>query len=133
MALLVLGEIHRLEELLDQASDETGLLLDRKALPKRIDKQRRKRKGAIGAGTGSKGNAKTHGRPYDDEGGGFCCPKRLLSSARRRFASDASGSSTRDAGRVPTSPTTTLGSRTLSDYGQRTGERSVGTRRGRTL
>src|SRR3546814_875636 len=37
MALLVLGEIHRLEELLDPASDETGLLLDRKALPKRIE------------------------------------------------------------------------------------------------
>lgn len=40
MALLVLGEIDRLSDLLDPGSDDTGLLLDREALPKRIDRKR---------------------------------------------------------------------------------------------
>lgn len=41
MALLVLGELGRLEALLDPGSDDAGLMLDRKSLPKRIDRQRR--------------------------------------------------------------------------------------------
>ncbi len=40
MALLVLGEIDRLSDLLDPGSDDTGLLLEREALPKRIDRKR---------------------------------------------------------------------------------------------
>ena len=42
MACLVLGEIDRVSDLLDPASDDTGLLLDRDALPKRIEGRRRK-------------------------------------------------------------------------------------------
>ncbi len=41
MACLVLGEIDRIAEFLDAASDDTGLLLDRETLPKRIDSKRR--------------------------------------------------------------------------------------------
>ena len=36
MALLALGEIQRLHNLLDIASDNTGLLFDMNALPQRI-------------------------------------------------------------------------------------------------
>ena len=36
MACLVLGEIDRLSDLFDPASDSTGLLLERDSLPKRI-------------------------------------------------------------------------------------------------
>ena len=41
MACLVLGEIARFSDFLDPGSDDTGLLLDREALPKRIDRKRR--------------------------------------------------------------------------------------------
>ena len=37
MACLVLGEIDRMSTLLDAGTDETGLLLDQEALPKRIN------------------------------------------------------------------------------------------------
>jgi len=40
MACLVLGEIDRVAGFLDPATDDTGLLLDQKALPKRIDSKR---------------------------------------------------------------------------------------------
>ena len=40
MACLVLGEIYRIAGFLDPATDDTGLLLDQKALPKRIDSKR---------------------------------------------------------------------------------------------
>ncbi len=40
MACLVLGEIDRIADFLDPATDDTGLLLDQKALPKRIDSKR---------------------------------------------------------------------------------------------
>jgi transcriptional regulator with XRE-family HTH domain len=40
MACLVLGEIDRIAGFLDPGSDETGLLLDKQALPKRIDSKR---------------------------------------------------------------------------------------------
>lgn len=41
MACLVLGEISRISEFLDPGTDDTSLLLDRDALPKRIDKKRK--------------------------------------------------------------------------------------------
>ena len=41
MACLVLGEINRISEFLDPGTDDTGLLLERDALPKRIDKKRK--------------------------------------------------------------------------------------------
>ena len=42
MACLVLGEIDRIGTLLDAGTDETGLLLDKEALPKRINTPRPK-------------------------------------------------------------------------------------------
>lgn len=71
MALLVLGEIGRLEELLDPASDATGLVLERESLPKRIDKPRRKRKVSAGAGAGTGEGGKNSEQASDDEGVGF--------------------------------------------------------------
>ena len=41
MACLILGEIDRLRDLLDPASDHTALLLEREKLPKRITRTRR--------------------------------------------------------------------------------------------
>lgn len=41
MACLVLGEVDRIADLLDVNSDETGLMLDRQSLPKRIDGPRK--------------------------------------------------------------------------------------------
>lgn len=67
MALLVLGEIGRLEDLLDPASDDTALLLERDKLPKRIESRRRKspaRSGTVG------GKIPDNDTP-DDEGVGF--------------------------------------------------------------
>ncbi|WP_300056194.1 helix-turn-helix transcriptional regulator [uncultured Roseobacter sp.] len=43
MACLVLGEIDRISEFLDAGTDDTGLLLDRENLPKRIDRKRKPR------------------------------------------------------------------------------------------
>lgn len=42
MACLVLGEIDRISNLLDPASDDTALLLEHNMLPKRIHGKRRK-------------------------------------------------------------------------------------------
>lgn len=42
MALLALGELHRLTDLLDPAADDAGLVLDRARLPERISSPRRK-------------------------------------------------------------------------------------------
>ena len=67
MALLVLGEIDRLDDLLDPASDYTALLLDREALPKRIVGKRRKPP-AQPRGTGQD---VLNREPFDDEGVGF--------------------------------------------------------------
>ena len=36
MALLALGELHRLDEILDVSKDDTGLMLDLDSLPQRI-------------------------------------------------------------------------------------------------
>ena len=41
MACLVLGEVDRISDFLDPGSDDTGLSLDRQALPKRIDGKRK--------------------------------------------------------------------------------------------
>lgn len=40
MALLVLGELGRLERLIDPASDDAGLMLENERLPERIDRSR---------------------------------------------------------------------------------------------
>jgi len=65
MACLVLGEIDRIAGFLDAASDDTGLLLDRETLPKRIDRKRR--------GSGPSDDSKQGQSPVDDdeEGVGF--------------------------------------------------------------
>ena len=66
MACLVLGEIDRISDFLDAGSDDTGLLLDRESLPKRIDRKRKVRSAVAGkdqAGPSSDGD--------DEEGVGF--------------------------------------------------------------
>lgn len=40
-ALRALGELHRLEELLDMASDDAGLMMEAAELPRRIRRRRR--------------------------------------------------------------------------------------------
>lgn len=40
MVCLVLGEIDRIADFLDPGSDDTGLILDKQTLPKRIDSKR---------------------------------------------------------------------------------------------
>ncbi|KJS25300.1 MAG: hypothetical protein VR75_11720 [Hyphomonadaceae bacterium BRH_c29] len=49
MACLVLGELSRISDLLDPGSDDTGLLMDREALPKRIDRRRGDRPSTVPA------------------------------------------------------------------------------------
>jgi transcriptional regulator with XRE-family HTH domain len=65
MACLVLGEIDRVSGFLDPGSDDTGLLLDREALPKRIDRKRGARP------TGSERGETALPDDDDDEGVGF--------------------------------------------------------------
>jgi len=65
MACLVLGEIDRISHFLDPGSDDTGLLLDREALPKRIDRKRG------GKPSGSAKGETTLPDSDDDEGVGF--------------------------------------------------------------
>ena len=48
MALLALGELRRLDELLDVSKDDTGLMLDIDSLPQRIRRPRPKPKGLAG-------------------------------------------------------------------------------------
>lgn len=66
MACLVLGELDRISEFLDSGSDDTGLLLDRETLPKRIDGKRK-------PSSVSSGSRQTDVAPdgVDDEGVGF--------------------------------------------------------------
>jgi transcriptional regulator with XRE-family HTH domain len=66
MACLVLGEIDRVSDFLDPGSDDTGLLLDRESLPKRID---RKRKTNPSSGNETKADLTVDGD--DEEGVGF--------------------------------------------------------------
>ncbi len=54
MACLVLGELERITMFMDPGSDDTGLLLDRDNLPKRIDSQRKSSKPLIDDESGSK-------------------------------------------------------------------------------
>ena len=65
MACLVLGEIDRISDFLDPGSDDTGLLLDRQTLPKRIDRKRGPR------ATGSAKGETALPDSDDDEGVGF--------------------------------------------------------------
>ena len=65
MACLVLGEINRISEFLDPGSDDTGLLLERGSLPKRID---RKRKSASSV---SEKAERDQSLEQDDKGVGF--------------------------------------------------------------
>ncbi len=66
MACLVLGEIDRITDFLDPATDDTGLLLDRETLPKRIGRKRR-----AGAAADENGRSPSSGNGGDDEGVGF--------------------------------------------------------------
>jgi len=66
MVCLVLGEIDRVSDFLDPGSDDTGLLLDRESLPKRID---RKRKTKSSDGDEAKADPVADGD--DEEGVGF--------------------------------------------------------------
>jgi transcriptional regulator with XRE-family HTH domain len=66
MACLVLGELERISDFLDAGSDDTGLLLDREALPKRIDRKRKP-----GSSTSSKSQSATSPDTDDEEGVGF--------------------------------------------------------------
>ena len=45
MALLALGELHRIEEILDVSRDDTGLMLDVDSLPRRIRRPQARRLG----------------------------------------------------------------------------------------
>lgn len=67
MACLVLGEIDRLSDLFDPASDGTGLLLERASLPKRIVGRRNK----ASSRSASADQETSTGDPSDDEGVGF--------------------------------------------------------------
>ena len=67
MACLALGEIDRLSDLFDPASDGTGLLLERAALPKRIVRRRNKASGRSASGD----QEISTGDRSDDEGMGF--------------------------------------------------------------
>ena len=65
MACLVLGEIERVSEFLDPGTDDTGLLLDRETLPKRISSKRRS------TSRSETGRPTEHFSEYDDDGVGF--------------------------------------------------------------
>lgn len=67
MACLVLGEIDRIRDLLDPASDDMALLLERNMLPRRIEGKRRKL--SHQPASGSQGDSR--GDRTDDEGVGF--------------------------------------------------------------
>ena len=66
MACLVLGEIDRISNFLDAGSDDTGLLLDRESLPKRIDGKRKPR-----SSSSSQDKADPIADGDDEEGVGF--------------------------------------------------------------
>ena len=65
MACLVLGELDRISNFLDPGSDDTGLLLDRERLPKRISRKRNSKPFS------SKAEQGYSSETNDDEGVGF--------------------------------------------------------------
>ncbi len=66
MACLVLGEIDRISDFLDAGTDDTGLLLDRESLPKRIDRKRTPK-----SSSKSQGEVTPVADGDDEEGVGF--------------------------------------------------------------
>ena len=66
MACLVLGELERISDFLDAGSDDTGLLLEKAALPKRIDSKRKTRSQSF-----SKDRPEPSSANDDAEGVGF--------------------------------------------------------------
>ncbi len=66
MACLVLGEIDRISDFLDAGTDDTGLLLDRESLPKRIDRKRTPK-----SSSNRQGKAVPNADGDDEEGVGF--------------------------------------------------------------
>tara|TARA_R110002049_G_scaffold247690_6_gene422219 strand:+ start:13936 stop:14322 length:387 start_codon:yes stop_codon:yes gene_type:complete len=66
MACLVLGEIDRVSDFLDPGSDDTGLLLDRESLPKRIDRKRKTK-----SSSGDEARTDPIAGGDDEEGVGF--------------------------------------------------------------
>ena len=66
MACLVLGELDRISDFLDAGSDDTGLLLGRQTLPKRIDRKRKP-----GSSPSSKGGSDRSSDVDDEDGVGF--------------------------------------------------------------
>lgn len=66
MACLVLGEVDRVSGFLDPATDDTGLLLDREALPKRIGRKRKMR-----SKTGDDSQRAVSAESDDEDGVGF--------------------------------------------------------------
>lgn len=68
MACLVLGEIDRISDFLDAGTDDTGLLLDRESLPKRIDRKRTPKSSSKGK---DKATPIADGDDDDEEGVGF--------------------------------------------------------------
>ena len=66
MACLVLGEIDRISDFLDAGTDDTGLLLDRESLPKRIDRKRTPK-----SSSKSQSQATPSADGDDEEGVGF--------------------------------------------------------------
>jgi len=66
MACLVFGEIGRISNLLEPGSDDTGLLLDREMLPKRIDSKRKTRPATL-----SQDQTEPTSDSNNDEGVGF--------------------------------------------------------------
>jgi transcriptional regulator with XRE-family HTH domain len=67
MACLVLGELERVSDFFDPASDNIGLLLDRETLPKRIDSKRK----LATLPSGEKQPNNPSGGNDDDDGVGF--------------------------------------------------------------
>ena len=65
MACLVLGELHRISDFLDAGSDNTGLMMERARLPKRIRKKR-----IVGPIPSSECQPTQFGK-VDDDGVGF--------------------------------------------------------------
>ncbi len=82
MACLVLGEIGRISRFLDPGTDDTGRLLDRQSLPKRIDSKRRSKLQPGGDA------AAGHSSADDDEEGADSDGRSECSTWRRQAASN---------------------------------------------